>query len=133
MGLAIYLAGPISKGDYIANIRQAIDAAEILKLEGHSCFVPHLTMLWCMLYAKTNSTDATTWKDFNFTWLERSDILIRLPGQSSGSDDEVRRALEKNILVFYGLDSFLDVWRRFMQSDLPLNRNLEAFLTSLIE
>ena len=107
MGLKVYIAGPISKGNVVVNIRTAIDVAEIVRQQGHFPFVPHLTTFtWYFAHIDKLSLDDSSWAAWNLAWLDCCDAVIRLPGLSSGSDKEVEHAEKLNKPVFYGLDQF---------------------------
>lgn len=107
--MRVYVAGPISKGNVVANIRSAIDAAESIRQAGHFPFVPHLTTFtWYFLHIDKLSLDDTSWSDWNLSWLECCDILVRLPGESIGSDREVAFAKSKGIPVMMGITQLFD-------------------------
>lgn len=109
MGLRVYVAGPISVGDLVLNVRNAIIAAERIRVRGHFPFVPHLTAFqWYFLFPQNHTLTADSWKHWNESWLAMCDILVRLPGQSAGSDAEVKFAREQNIEVFLGMEAFMD-------------------------
>ena len=50
------------------------------------------------------------WYKYDLEWLEQCDAVFRLPGESSGADNEVARAQELGLPIFY---SFADLrmWR----------------------
>lgn len=108
MGKRVYVAGPISKGNAVRNIRKAIEVAEVLRRAGHFPFVPHLTTFhWYFLYMNELSLDDSSWRNWNFSWLECCDYMIRLPGESTGSDAEEVRAREIGVQVFGSAQEFL--------------------------
>ena len=93
----VYVAGPMAKGDYMGNIRRAIEMGENLLKKGYTPFIPHLDFIWDLSYPKP----AEEWLQWDFMWLRRCDALIRLPGESVGADREVKLARSINIPVFY--------------------------------
>lgn len=97
----IYIAGPYTKGDPVLNTRTAILTGSKLLARGFTPFVPHLTMFWHML----DPQDYEVWLNFDFEWVKTCDGLLRLEGESSGADREVRVAVEHKIPVFFSLDS----------------------------
>ena len=97
----IYVAGPITKGDYPANIRQAIDAGLRLLELGFSPYIPHLDLLMVLVKPLPFETLIEWDKD----WLILCDALLRLPGESKGADIEVAFALEHNIPVYFSIES----------------------------
>ncbi len=101
----IYVAGPITHGDSYLNVAEAIDAAETLYEMGWAPLVPHLGYLWHMMYPKSYED----WMDYDFHLLNRCDALVRLPGESSGSDREVAFAEELGIPVYLGVESVPNV------------------------
>lgn len=100
----VYVAGPLTKGHRIYNVRQAIDAAERIALRGHTPFVPYLHDFWKLMYQH----DYEFWMQMDFDWINKCDILVRLPGESLGSDREVEHAKFLHKPVFIGLDAFMN-------------------------
>ena len=101
--MKVYIAGPIAKGPRGQNIRNAIDAGQAVLESGHAPFIPHLNQLWDIVHPGTGEQ----WLAWDFEWLMVCDALIRLPGESAGSDEEVALAESLGIPVFLGLDDFL--------------------------
>ncbi len=93
----IYVAGPIAKGDRQQNIANAIHVAEQLLNAGAHPYVPHLNVAWDDMYKHSLGV----WLEYDFTWLALCDALVRLPGESEGSDREVGEARRVGIPVFY--------------------------------
>ena len=95
----IYVAGPYTRGDPVVNTRNAILAGEeIIKL-GYVPFVPHLSHLWHMV----SPHDIGYWYNYDFEWLRKCDAILRLPGESSGSDKEVIVAKLMGLPVYYSV------------------------------
>ena len=86
----VYIAGPYTKGDVVVNVQAAVKAAEELVKAGHVPYVPHLTHLWHLI----EPHPPQFWYDYDFHWLRRCDCLIRLPGKSTGADNEMVVAKE---------------------------------------
>lgn len=59
-------------------------------------------MLWHVICPRPEQY----WLDYDIEWLKRCDALVRLPGESAGSDAEVAIARDLNIPVFFGVDAF---------------------------
>jgi hypothetical protein len=106
----VYIAGPITKGDHMANIRNGIDAANRLRDLGFFPFVPHLSAFWHYVHPRPYED----WMELDFVWLVECDALLRLPGVSEGADREVAFALEHDIPVFIGVEE-LFVWSKEVQ------------------
>lgn len=100
----IYIASPYTKGDVAVNVRNNIEAADRLAREGFAPFAPLLTHFWHMLFPHPYQF----WCDLDMVWLERCDALVRLPGESSGADAEVKRANELGLPVYYSVDAFFE-------------------------
>lgn len=98
--MRIYLAAPYERPDPITNLRPVLTAAEILIRAGHIPFVPHLTMLWDLVYP--HGTDF--WYEYDLSWLEVCDAVLRLPGESEGADMEVARARELGLPVYDSME-----------------------------
>lgn len=107
----VYVAGPISKGNLADNIRLACRAGLVLVREGIPCIVPHLT---CYLGQMCNHAGAAVipeslpygttiqhWYLEGVAMVRRCDAVLRLPGESTGSDLEVKEARALHLPVFH--------------------------------
>jgi hypothetical protein len=118
----IYIAGPISKGDLCENINQANRAFRVLALAGLSPLVPHWSAfsggamvaptsgaVFAMASAAGCDLPHETWIAIDLAFVERSDAVLRLPGESKGADMEVEHARARGIPVFHACWEVL-VW-----------------------
>lgn len=96
--MRIYVSGPYSS-DPIAGTNNAIHAGNVLLDAGHSPFIPHLSHYWHLLHTPRHYED---WMRIDLAWAGAADLMIRLPGESSGSDREVAYAQKLSIPVFFG-------------------------------
>lgn len=101
--MRVYVAGAYTKGDVALNIRRVIEVADKLVAAGHTPFVPHLYHLWHLISPK----DYEVWMRLGQEWLLVCEAMIRLPGDSSGSDDEESVAWERGIPVYNDVETFL--------------------------
>lgn len=99
----IYLAGPMSLGDRLDNLHQALRVYRLLIDKGYAPLCPQLTSMvgWII------PADHQTWIDVDLPWVKASDAVLRLPGDSRGADAEVACAREHRIPVFTHLGRFL--------------------------
>lgn len=97
------MAGPLTQGDQFLNVRVAMDAADVVMSAGHVPFVPHLAVHWHALHPRPYED----WIAWCLSWVETCDALIRLEGESPGSDREVEHALANGLDVYEGLLAFL--------------------------
>ncbi len=102
--IRVYVAGPITKGDYMANVRKAIDAAHALREHGFLPYVPHLSALWHFVHPR----EYEDWMEQDFAWIEQCHALLRVPGESSGADREMTFAREHNIPVFESIEALVE-------------------------
>ena len=98
--MRVYVAGPYAIGDVLANVRAAVLAGDRLLSAGHTPYVPHLNHYWDAIVERPTAD----WLAFDTEWLAVCDALIRLPGESVGSDNEVVRAHLWGIKVWDGPD-----------------------------
>jgi nucleoside 2-deoxyribosyltransferase len=94
----VYVAGPIT-GNPWGCVRQAIKAFDMVRDAGCVPFIPQLSVLHEMVAPKLHSE----WLDYDLDVIARCDALVRLAGDSSGADAEVRFAHELGIPVFFWL------------------------------
>ena len=97
--MRVFIAGPYSHPDPVINTRNAILAGEEVIKRGHIPFVPHLNHFWHFLC----SHDIDFWYEYDLEWLRVCDIILRLPGESAGADNEVNRAIKHGIRVIYDI------------------------------
>ena len=96
----VYIAGPYTLPDPVANTRRAVHFAERLFSEGKvTPVVPHLTMLWHFILPHS----LEWWYRYDIELLAHCDALLRLPGESAGADREVAFARENLIPVFHSI------------------------------
>jgi len=103
----VYVAGPYTLGDVCLNVRNAIQAGNELADQGLIPFVPHLSHFWHMLCPRPYDF----WLDYDNQFLPDCDALLRLPGESSGSDKEVALAMSLGIPVFHSIEEVF-LWER---------------------
>jgi hypothetical protein len=100
----VYVAGPLSKGNMMSNIRDAINAGMPLWVAGYAVYIPHTTafidFVWYMDYEE--------WLKYDDEWLKVCDAVLRIPGESSGADREVKLAHSLGIPVFHSIESLCE-------------------------
>ena len=84
----IYVAGPYTKPDPVVNTHRMIQIADALLELGVVPIVPHLTMLWHLLCPRPYEQ----WLEYDLQVMNRCDVVLRVPGLSSGADGEVQEA-----------------------------------------
>jgi hypothetical protein len=99
----VYVAGPYTKGEPAENVRAAIVAAEALLAAGHTPLVPHLNLLWHMVFPHSWEE----WLRLDLEWITTCDAVLRLPGESKGADMEVAHAGTLGIPVYYDASALL--------------------------
>ena len=92
----VYIAGPMTLGDTGANVTRGMEAAHRLMDHGLSPLCPHLTHFLHIMRPRPYQE----WVESDFPWLEVSDAVLRLPGESKGADKEEELAGEWGIPVF---------------------------------
>ena len=102
----IYIAGPLSQGDRLQNVTNAVEMMTFLIHNGYAPFCPHLSH-----YADPDdSLGHSTWLDVDLPWVACADAVLRLPGPSAGADREVEHARSLGIPVYEGVrDLFMNV------------------------
>uniref|UniRef100_A0A6M3IL59 DUF7768 domain-containing protein n=1 Tax=viral metagenome TaxID=1070528 RepID=A0A6M3IL59_9ZZZZ len=81
----MYIAGPYTQGDTLANVAAALKAAEWVVERGGVPFIPHLSHFWQASYHH----DYSWWLDYDVEWLRACHYLLRIPGYSPGANKEV--------------------------------------------
>jgi hypothetical protein len=121
----VYIAGPITRGDLKHNVDQATAAFVALSKAGYAPLCPHWSVyakpaislpgpvgadpfVYCR--ATRNGNEEMThadWIGADLPWVEVSDAVLRLPGESTGADLEVEHAVKNCIPVFHSIDELL--------------------------
>lgn len=107
----VYIAGPYSKPYPVYNTRNAMLCWERLwNTRVITPIVPHVTMFIDLLTPRPYED----WLQFDKELLRRCDALLRLDGDSTGADEEVRLAISLGIPVFHDeaeLISWASTWQ----------------------
>jgi hypothetical protein len=106
--ISVYVAGPYSKPSPLKNVHNAIEAAEELLKYGFQVYVPHLTHYWEMYHYQH---PYEWWLEFDKVWLGKCNCMLRLPGESGGSDKEEEYAKEIGIPVFFTIQELKDYYK----------------------
>jgi hypothetical protein len=99
----VYVAGPMTLGDFADNIRCGMEAAYKLIQAGYAPYCPHLSHFQQLTFP----LEYEQWMELDFEWLPLCDVLLRLPGFSRGAEREVALAREHGIFVYPGLGCLL--------------------------
>ena len=102
----IYIAGPMTKGNMSTNILVAISAADELMAADEVPFVPHISFFWAMCNGDRWSYEK--WLEYDHYWVTTAKAIIRLPGESSGGDQEVRWARRHGVPVYNSVQEYLN-------------------------
>jgi hypothetical protein len=94
--ITVYIASPYTLGDVAVNVRESLLMADKLVELGYAPYPPLYSHFWHFLSPKPYET----WVELDMEWVLRCDVLLRLPGESSGADAEVALAKEHGIPVF---------------------------------
>jgi hypothetical protein len=102
----VYVAGPYTEGERTLNIQRAVYLMESIIEVGGVPFVPHLTQLADLVSPHSYEY----WMHYCMLMVARCDMLVRIPGPSVGSDNEMRAAMSLGIPVYKysSLDSACD-------------------------
>lgn len=116
--ILIYVAGPISRGDLMENVRKAHEAGVALLKAGFSVIVPHGSCFWgnatgtCSVAGVPwpptafvpevlpSGTTHDDWYKMDLEIVSRCDGVLRLEGESVGADLEVEQARRLGLPVF---------------------------------
>ena len=105
-----YLSCPITKGIRTENFARACNTQAALMDKGFAVLNPALSMLhpdaWTIPHA--------VWIENDLPWVSVCDVVLRLPGESAGADEETRFAESQGIPVFtrwHDLMAWLQTWR----------------------
>ena len=95
--IKVYIASPYTLGDVAVNVKRQINMADQLMTLGFVPFVPLYSHFQHLVHPRQYSD----WIEIDKVWVLVCDCVLRLNGESSGADGEVKLAEENNIPVFY--------------------------------
>jgi hypothetical protein len=96
----VYISGPISLGDPTGNFARFSEAFFQCVHNGYAPFNPGLTM--CL--PGNGSLNHEAWLAIDLPWVAVSDVVLRLPGESKGADEECGYAKSLGIPVFGSME-----------------------------
>ena len=102
----VYLAGPYTRPDPVLNVHNTCKVADRVLEMGLIPFIPHLTHTYHLVSPKP----VDFWYEYDIHMMRRCDLVMRIPGESTGADREVAAAKAAGIPVVKGLEG-LDAWR----------------------
>ena len=98
--IKVYIASPYTKGDVAVNVKVQIDMVDELMNLGVAPFCPLYSHFQHMAHPRPYQD----WIAIDLEWLPVCDCVLRLAGESSGADGEVKLANELGIPVFYSVE-----------------------------
>ena len=122
--IKVYIASPYTIGDVaqnVKNVRLQVDTVNELMNNGFAPFSPLYSHFQHMIHPRVY----TDWLNIDFEWVKSCDCLLRLDGESSGADKEVKVAQNANIPVFYSIKELYEhygIYVKQISVDKPHNR-----------
>ena len=102
----VFVAGPYTKGDVAVNVRNALDVANKLADLGLWPFVPHLTHFWHLVHPRPYEF----WCNLDNVFLRGCDVVLRIPGESTGADKETALATSLGIPVVSTVEEVVELF-----------------------
>jgi hypothetical protein len=109
----IYVAGPYTSSP-VSNTLTAIDVGQELLDAGYAPMVPHLTHYWHMRI----ENPWQSWMELDLPWVSVAHAVYRIPGESTGADQEVALAESLGIPVYYSIADLM----REVETEQPLHK-----------
>lgn len=107
----VFISGPYTSNPE-ENVQIALGVAEQVAGLKLVPFVPHLYHFWDAVYPH----HYVFWTEQDVEWLKVCDALYRIPGRSSGADEEVQIALNMGLPVFRSMEEL----RRFVSQQMTM-------------
>lgn len=98
--IKVYIASPYTLGDVAVNVKRQLDCVDELMNEGFAPFAPLYSHFQHMAHPRPYED----WIKVDLEWVGVCDCVLRLDGESSGADGEVKHAQGMGIPVFYSLE-----------------------------
>ena len=116
--MLILIAGPYRSGTnndpelMKQNLEKLESAALPLFKKGHIPFIGEWIALPLIKLAGSKKTGDKVWEEIQYPvahrMLEKCDAILRLDGSSKGADEDVRKAKEKGLKIYYRLEDVPD-------------------------
>lgn len=103
----VYIASPYTIGDVAVNVKKQIDTADILIGLGYCPIIPLLSHFQHLLHPRPYED----WIKIDNELVLRSDVILRLDGESKGADAEVKLAILNNIPVVFSLEDLESLFK----------------------
>lgn len=100
----VYISSPYSSAPEEGTLNQIKAAHKIMDM-GHAPLAPLLSHYLHEFRARPYED----WMDVDLALVPKCDIVLRLKGESSGADREVKLAFEHDIPVAFGWDELKDI------------------------
>jgi hypothetical protein len=96
--------------EYLLNVRDMIQVAVALIRKGYAPYCPGLDAQYFLSLPSGETISEEAIKDISMAFLERSDIMVLLPGweKSVGCRAEVMRAIVRGIPTYHGVKGVPD-------------------------
>ena len=104
--IKVYIASPYTVGDTGRNVKAQIDTFIHLLDNGYLPFAPLFTHFVHIAHPKPYNY----WTAYDNEWLKNCDVILRLPGESPGADNEVELARSLNIPVVRSLPELINLY-----------------------
>ena len=100
MKVAVFISGPYGTGNKEDNLNNVVEASNKLIDMGFVPVIPHFYHYIEIKHEKPYDV----WMECALNLLERSDIYLRLPGESPGADKEEAFADTLDMAKYYSID-----------------------------
>lgn len=103
--IKVFVAGPYTKGDVDDNLDKQKDVVNELINLGFNPLP--LNLCYHLVQSKFPRDRYADWIDITLDWVHECHCLLRMPGESRGADEEVERANEQGVPVFYSIEELI--------------------------
>jgi len=105
--IKVYIASPYTLGDVAVNVKVQLDYVDVLMNKGFAPFAPLYSHFQHMAHPRPYED----WLEVDLVWVEACDCVLRLEGESSGADREVKLAIELGKQVFYSIEELCNFYK----------------------
>ena len=101
--IKVYIASPYTKGDVAVNVKRQLDMVDLLMDHGFAPFAPLYSHFQHMAHPRAYQD----WIKMDMEWVKICDCVLRLEGESSGADNEIKLAKLEGLDVFYHVEDLI--------------------------
>lgn len=105
--IMVFISSPYTEGNVATNVGIQIDVFNDLMNNDFTPFAPLLAHFIQLVHPH----EYNEWINLCYRWIDKSDCILRIKGESKGADKEVLYAESKFKRIFYDIDDLINYYK----------------------